>query len=166
MIGLSVFARLRSVGARTFRQMADKLAPPTNGPYSTPGWDHIPQGLYDYMPKGTHVAGPADKFLLVPKNRYRVVVLPEQPKRFEDGVGWLTEDNSPEGYDQLWGNGSNLEIYRAEGNHAREKLKVEIIDQLSDAICLRAKVADIGCGVGDLLHENSSSSTTCRSLWA
>jgi SAM-dependent methyltransferase len=153
MIGTSVFARLRTGGALVLRQMADKLAPLTNVPYSTPGWDHIPQGQYDYMPKGTHVSGPADSYLLVPKNRYRVVVLPEQSRRFEDGVGWLTEDNSPEGYDLLWGNGTNLEIYRAEGNHARDKLKVEIIDRVADAICPRTKVVDIGCGVGDLLNE-------------
>ncbi len=122
-------------------------------PYSTAGWDHIPQGQYDYVPKGTYVAGPADKFLLVPKNRYRVVVLPEQPKRFEDGVGWLTEDNSPEGYDLLWGDTANLKTYLAEGDHARDKLKVEIVDHVASAIRPNIRVADIGCGIGDLLTE-------------
>jgi SAM-dependent methyltransferase len=135
--------------------VAAKLQPdePPFLPYSTPGWDHIPQGQYDYVPKGTHVSGPADRFLLVPKNRYRVVVLPEQPRRFEDGIGWLTEDNSPEGYDLLWGDETNLEVFRAEGNHARDKLKVEIVDQVVGVIRSGDRVVDIGCGRGDLLSE-------------
>lgn len=150
---MSVFQRGRRWGARILSSAATRLHPTEVVPYSTPGWDHIPQGQYDYTPKGTHVCGPASKFLLVPKNRYRIVLLPEQSRRFEDGIGWLTEDNSPEGYDLLWGDGANLQVYRAEGNHARDKLKIEIIDQVADAIRAGKRVVDIGCGVGDLLAE-------------
>jgi SAM-dependent methyltransferase len=122
-------------------------------PYSTNGWDHIPKGQYDYVPKGTHVYGPADKFLLVPKNRYRVELLPGQRRSADLGVGWITEDNSAEGYDLLWGDASNLEAFRAEGNHVRDKLTVEILDHIEARIQPDARVLDIGCGVGDLLVE-------------
>ncbi len=138
---------------RVLSPAARRLQPSEPVPYSTDGWDHIPKGKYDYVPKGTYVAGPADRFLLVPKNRYRVVVLPEQPKRFEDGVGWLTEDNSPEGYDLLWGDTKNLQTYRAEGDHARDKLKLEIVDHVVGSIRPHIRVVDVGCGVGDLLAE-------------
>jgi ubiquinone/menaquinone biosynthesis C-methylase UbiE len=122
-------------------------------PYATEGWDHVPQGQYDYVPKGTYVFGPADRFLLVPKNRYRAVLLPNQARRSDLGIGWLTEDNTAEGYDLLWGNEASLNQFRAEGNHAREKLKVEIVDHIAPFVASNANVVDIGCGIGDLLIE-------------
>ncbi|MGM4918959.1 class I SAM-dependent methyltransferase [Tardiphaga sp. 813_E8_N1_3] len=122
-------------------------------PYSENGWDHIPKGEYDYVPKGTHVFGPADRFLLVPKNRYRAVLLPGQERRTELGVGWITEDNSSEGYDLLWGEADNLHEYRIEADSVREKLKVEIVDRIEHRIAADANIVDIGCGVGDLLGE-------------
>jgi SAM-dependent methyltransferase len=122
-------------------------------PYSTDGWDHIPQGQYDYVPKGTYIYGPADRFLLVPKNRYRAALLPDQARNADLGVGWITEDNSAEGYDLLWGSTSNLEAFRAEANHVRDKLTIEIVDQIEERIQPNAKVVDIGCGAGDLLKE-------------
>lgn len=121
--------------------------------YSTDAWDYIPKGQYDYVPKGTYVYGPADKFLLVLKNRYRVALLPDQRRNADNGVGWITEDNSAEGYDLLWGNASNLEAFRAEANHVRDKLTVEIVDHIEARVQQNAKVVDIGCGVGDLLEE-------------
>ena len=138
--------------ARFLRSIADKLNP-TQEPFSTAGWDHIPQGGYDYVPKGTFVYGPADKFLLIPKNRYRAALLPNQTVSADLGVGWVTEDNSAEGYDQLWGDTSNLEAFRAEANHIRDKLTIEIVDQIDALIQPNANVVDIGCGVGDLLCE-------------
>ncbi|MGM5050304.1 class I SAM-dependent methyltransferase [Tardiphaga sp. 604_B6_N1_1] len=122
-------------------------------PYTTDGWDHIPQGEYDYVPKGTYVFGPADRFLLVPKNRYRAVLLPGQERRNQFGVGWITEDNTSESYDLLWGQADNLHQYRIEADHAREKLKTEIVDRIEDLIAASANVVDIGCGIGDLLGE-------------
>lgn len=124
-----------------------------NAPYSADGWDHIPQGQYDYVPKGTYVYGPGDRFLLVPKNRYRAVLLPDQTRSAELGVGWLTEDNSAEGYDLLWGDDSNLAAFKAEGNHARDKLTIEIVDQIEVYLPEGGSVCDVGCGVGDLLRE-------------
>jgi SAM-dependent methyltransferase len=122
-------------------------------PYTTDGWDHIPQGQYDYVPKGSYVSGPADRFLLVPKNRYRVVLLPDQPRSNALGVGWVTEDNSPEGYDLLWGDAKHVDAFRLESGHVRDKLTAEIVDHIEAAIAPDASVADIGCGVGDLLTE-------------
>jgi SAM-dependent methyltransferase len=122
-------------------------------PYTTDGWDHIPQGQYDYLPKGQYVFGPADKVLMVPKNRYRVSLLPDQTPRVELGVGWVTERNSPESYDQLWGDEACLEEFRAEADHVREKLVIEIVDHVQAGIAQDSNVVDIGCGVGDLLRE-------------
>lgn len=138
--------------------IADRVSPkpksaPAGVPYSTDGWDHIPQGQYDYVPKGTYVYGPADRFLLVPKNRYRAALLPEQSITAERGVGWITEDNSAEGYDQLWGDSSNLAAFRAEADHVRDKLTLEVVDHIEAFIKPDALVVDIGCGVGDLLSE-------------
>jgi SAM-dependent methyltransferase len=115
--------------------------------------DLIPCGRYDCIPKDQCVFGDKTLFLLVPKNRYRAILLPDQVKTTERGVGWITEDNSPEGYDQLWGNSAHLDIYTSEGNHARERLKKEIVDKAVPLIGPSAHVADIGCGVGDLLGE-------------
>lgn len=146
--------------AQFLRWVADKLHTDVKNrtihglePYSSNGWDHIPQGQYDYAPKGTFIFGPADRFLLVPKNRYRAVLLPEQSKSADLGIGWITEDNSAEGYDLLWGNTSNLEAFRAEANHVRDKLTIEIVDQIEALIQPNARVVDIGCGVGDLLSK-------------
>lgn len=122
-------------------------------PYSTEGWDHIPQGQYDYVPKGSYVFGPANRFLLLPKNRYRAALLPDQSLSADLGVGWITEDNSAEAYDQLWGDSSNLDLFRAEAEGVRERLTVEIIDCLEERISAHSSVVDIGCGVGDLLSE-------------
>ncbi len=122
-------------------------------PYSDGGWDHIPQGQYDYSPKGTYVFGPGDRFLLVPKNRYRAVLLPDQPRSADLGPGWVTEDNSPEGYDLLWGDAVRMEAFRSEAGHVRDKLTLEIVDHVVERIPTQAQVADIGCGVGDLLTE-------------
>lgn len=122
----------------------------------------VPQGQYDYVPKGTYVYGPADQFLLVPKNRYRAALLPEQSITAERGVGWITEDNSAEGYDQLWGDSSNLAAFRAEADHVRDKLTLEVVDHIEEFIKPDARVVDIGCGVGDLLGEVSKRRPTVR----
>ncbi len=122
-------------------------------PYSSDGWDHIPQGQYDYVPKGTYVYGPADQFLLVPKNRYRAVLLPDQTTSADLGVGWITEDNTAAGYDQLWGDQANVAAFREEADGVREKLTREIVDHVEASIADGADVVDIGCGVGDLLAE-------------
>lgn len=158
--GLCSGSRLRKIASRLLISIANRLLPeaeksmnPTLEPYSTDGWDHIPQGQYDYVPKGTYIFGPADRFLLVPKNRYRAVLLPDQSRNTDLGVGWITEDNSAEGYDLLWGDTSNLDAFRAEANHVRDKLTIEIVDQIEALIQPNARVADIGCGVGDLLSE-------------
>lgn len=141
------------------RKLARRLAalfggaPAHRQPYSTHGWDHIPQGEYDYVPKGTHVSGPADRFLLVPKNRYRLTLLPEQESDAAQGVGWITEANTPHAYDRLWGDPGALEAFRAEGEHVRDKLTVEIVDAVEARLAPKAHVVDIGCGVGDLLLE-------------
>lgn len=146
-------ARFLRVIASMFHSEAENGAIAKLEPYSSNGWDHIPEGQYDYVPKSAYVYGPADRFLLVPKNRYRAVLLPEQNISANLGVGWLTEDNSAEGYDKLWGSTSNLEAFRAEANHVRDKLTLEIVDQIENLMQSDAKVVDIGCGVGDLLGE-------------
>lgn len=124
-----------------------------NQPFSSSGWDHIPQNQYDYIPKGTHVYGPASHFLLVPKNRYRLVLLPDKEVSAERGIGWITEDNSPEAYDRLWGSAEALETFRAESGHARDKMTTEIVDHLEVGLPVAPSVIDIGCGAGDLLAE-------------
>ena len=152
--------QVRHMVSLLLRKLAEHIFPVSKSessqspePYSQDGWDHIPQGQYDYVPKGTYIYGPADRFLLVPKNRYRAVLLPEQSKSADLGIGWITEDNSAEGYDLLWGNTSNLEAFRAEANHVRDKLTIEIVDQIEAQVQPNARVVDIGCGVGDLLSE-------------
>lgn len=157
---MSFYAYVRRVSAHCLRQIASRLWPEPavagkqgREPYSTDGWDHIPQGEYHYVPAGSHVHGPADKFLLVPKNRYRAVLLPDQARRTDFGIGWITEDNSAVGYDLLWGDRSNLDAFRAEADHVRDKLTTEIIDHVEGSIAPDARIVDIGCGVGDLLCE-------------
>jgi len=120
------------------------------------GQSIVPAGNYDSVPKDEYVYGPKNRFLLVPKNRYRAVLLPDQKKSTDLGVGWITEDNSPEGYDQLWGDSANLNVYTTEGGHARERLKKEIADYAASLLPASAHIADIGCGVGDLLGELSA----------
>jgi SAM-dependent methyltransferase len=71
----------------------------------------------------------------------------------EKGVGWITEENTPSGYDLLWGTESNLDLFRQEGGHIRNKLTKEIVDQVEDQLPLEGSIVDIGCGVGDLLAE-------------
>jgi 2-polyprenyl-3-methyl-5-hydroxy-6-metoxy-1,4-benzoquinol methylase len=124
-----------------------------NQPFSLNGWDHIPQNQYDYVPKGTHISGLASDFLLVPKNRYRLVLLPEQEMSADRGIGWITEDNSPEAYDRLWGSAEALEVFRAESGHARDKMTIEIVNHLEACLSAAPSVIDIGCGAGDLLAE-------------
>lgn len=148
-----LFRRLRARFASPEEAHVSGYRSHENQPYTTDGWDHIPQGQYDYLPKGQYVFGPADKVLMVPKNRYRVSLLPDQAPRVELGVGWVTERNSPESYDLLWGDEKCLGEFRAEADHVREKLVVEIVDHVRTNIARDAKVVDIGCGVGDLLRE-------------
>ena len=124
-----------------------------NRPFNLNGWDHIPQNQYDYTPKGTHVSGLASQFLLVPKNRYRLVLLPDQQITSERGIGWITEDNSPDSYDRLWGDAHALEKFRAESGHVREKMTAEIVDHIDAHLSTALRVVDIGCGAGDLLAE-------------
>jgi hypothetical protein len=131
----------------------DQPVETTAGPTSMDDFDMVPKGQYDYVPKGTYVFGPMDRFVLMPKNRYRVVLLPGQTVSGDLGVGWVTEDNSPAGYDLLWGNGDNLAAFRAEANHVRDELTVEIADVVEKGLHSQAAVVDIGCGVGDLLVE-------------
>ena len=117
------------------------------------GYDVIPRNQYDCLPKDTCVFGAIDKFLLVPKNRYKTVLLPGQTANSNLGVGWITEDNSVAAYDQLWGDEGNLEAFRTEADGIREKLTTEIVDCIETGIPDSADVVDIGCGVGDLLAE-------------
>jgi len=155
----NIIHRIRQHLSHLLRIVADKLWDESvskkqgSAPYSSEGWDHIPQGQYDYVPKGTYIYGQADKFLLVPKNRYRTVLLPDQSRSAALGVGWITEDNSAQGYDELWGDATNLESFRSEADHVRDKLTIEIIDHIEAFIQPNAQVVDIGCGIGDLLGE-------------
>ena len=157
---LNFIHRFRLGVAQMLRKCADQFwtEPQNNNrygvePYSTDGWDHIPQGQYDYLPKSKYIYGEADKFLLIPKNRYRAALLPDQSINDDLGIGWITEDNSSAAYDLLWGEPSNLEAFRAEADHVRDKLTIEIIDHIEASIKPNARVVDIGCGIGDLLGE-------------
>lgn len=154
---MSLRCRLRRLLARLLRGIADRVwtesESGSGGGAVTVEYDQIPKGQYDYVPKGTYVSGPADRFLLVPKNRYRLVLLPDQSRSADLGIGWITEDNTAEGYDLLWGEESNLEAFRAEADQVRERLTVEIVDHVEARISPQARVVDIGCGVGDLLGE-------------
>jgi 2-polyprenyl-3-methyl-5-hydroxy-6-metoxy-1,4-benzoquinol methylase len=114
-------------------------------------YDVVKKGQYDFVPKDTHVYGPKSEFLLVRKNRYRLSLLPDQPKRLDCGVGWLTEDNAAGSYDELWGNRELLSQFRTEGDGIRERLIEEITDHIAPLIREHARVVDVGCGVGDLL---------------
>lgn len=113
----------------------------------------IDPALYDILPKGQFVFGPATQYLLVRKNRYRVTLRPGEDVSAEYGVGWLTEDNSPGGYDLLWGDEANLAAFLAEGHGVRERMPAEIMDAAGEAVTRARSIIDIGCGVGDLLME-------------
>jgi SAM-dependent methyltransferase len=117
------------------------------------GFDLIPSGQYDYVPKGTYVYGLASHFLIVPKNRYRLNLLPGMQVSDENGIGWITEENTSSGYDLLWGKETNLELFRKEGGHVRDMLTEEIVDYVEGSLPVAGKIVDIGCGVGDLLAE-------------
>lgn len=150
------YSKFRCLAARFLRHCANYLYNCNNSASQmTDGadFDLIPKGQYDYVPKGTSVFGPADRFLLVPKNRYRVKLLPDQRISDDLGIGWITEDNSAKSYDQLWGDSNCLEAFRSEGDHVREKLAEEIVGFINNEISPEADVVDIGCGVGDLLLE-------------
>jgi len=148
-IGRSIILRLREL-------MPCKLVrgiPEENIGADSTQYDLVKKGQYDYVPKGSYIYGPADRFLLVPKNRYRLVLLPGQKISGDAGVGWLTEDNSPQGYDRLWGDPNAVERFREEADGVREKLTKEIVDHIIDRIREDSHILDVGCGVGDLLTE-------------
>jgi SAM-dependent methyltransferase len=113
------------------------------------------------VPKGHHVidmenglvSGPLEHFLLVPKNRYRLTRLPNAPLRIDHGIGWVTEDNTPDAYDALWGDPAAIETFTAEADGIRKTLTREIGDATVAQIPPSAAVVDIGCGAGDLLEE-------------
>jgi SAM-dependent methyltransferase len=112
----------------------------------------ILKNQYDCIPKGC-VYGPADQYLLVPKNRYRLSLLPGQKVSGDVGVGCLTEENTPDGYDLLWGDDEAVARFREEGERARDRLTKEIVDHVDDQLKTCGKIVDIGCGIGDLLSE-------------
>lgn len=108
---------------------------------------------FDILPKGKFVFGAADQFLLVRKNRYRVNLLPGQEATADFGIGWLTEQNTPQSYDRLWGDESAVAAFRAEADGVRERMPAEIFDAAGNAVDRANAIIDIGCGVGDLLLE-------------
>lgn len=114
-------------------------------------YDMVEKGLYDYVPKGTYVYGLRSECLIIRKNRYRISLLPDQEKRTDCGVGWITEDNAASSYDQLWGDDKILSQFRSEGDGVRARLIEEIVDHVAPLTSQAARVVDIGCGVGDLL---------------
>lgn len=114
-------------------------------------YDMVEKECYDYVPKGTYVYGPRSEYLIVKKNRYRITLLPDQEKRTDCGVGWITEDNSASSYDQLWGDDKILSQFRSEGDGVRTRLIEEIADHVAPLTTEAARVIDVGCGVGDLL---------------
>ena len=114
-------------------------------------YDKVEKEYYDYIPKGTYVYGPRSECLIIQKNRYRISLLPDQEKRTDCGVGWITEDNAVSSYDQLWGDDKILSQFRSEGDGVRGKLIEEIADHVAPLTTEAARVIDVGCGVGDLL---------------
>jgi SAM-dependent methyltransferase len=144
-----LFARIRQIGGVVLSM------PLLNRWYIAPRnrYDLIPKDQYDYVPKGTYVYGPASHFLLVPKNRYHLSLLPGMEVSDQYGVGWITEENTSSSYDLLWGEDSILESFRMEGGHVRDKLTEEIVDHIERWLPVQGNIVDIGCGVGDLLAE-------------
>ncbi|WP_413430181.1 class I SAM-dependent methyltransferase [Synechococcus sp. Cu2B8-bc1011] len=114
-------------------------------------FDILPKGMYDCLPKDTCVFGPSDQFLLIKKNRYQVKLLPGQLPSSELGVGWITESNTPEAYDLLWGDKNNLQQFRNECHGIRDVLTSEIISMVTTQLSRSSNIVDIGCGAGDLL---------------
>lgn len=127
------------------------LSPETHDIVPKGQFDLVPAGQYDCAPKGEFVMGPADRFLLVPKNRYRLTLLAGHTATDELGVGWVTEENTPEGYDRLWGGAGTVDAYKAEGEGVRDRMPAEIVGEVADAVRSATAICDIGCGVGDLL---------------
>jgi SAM-dependent methyltransferase len=150
-----VLNRSANLRHRLLHHLAKRLGAfvvfPNGAPQTIEGHDVIPVAQYDYLPRGQFVFGAADRFLLVPKNRYRVSLLPGEATSDALGVGWVTEANTPEGYDQLWGSGKAVEAYMAEGAGVRERMPHEIIGTVREAVQAAKSICDIGCGVGDLL---------------
>ena len=103
------------------------------------------------VPRSGFLVGDIEHFLLVPKNRYKLTPLPGVGLRTDYAVGWLTEANTPEAYDQLWGNDEVVNRYTQEDNGIRVTLCNEIIEASSACISPGSQVVDIGCGSGDLL---------------
>jgi len=116
-----------------------------------PGHIVVDPALYDFVPKGTYVFGPMERFLLIQKNRHRAVLLPGQETTGEAGVGWLTESNTPESYDLLWGSDAALEQFRNEAHGVRDRMPHEIIEHAGARLKTAASIIDVGCGTGDLL---------------
>lgn len=114
-------------------------------------FDVFEKGRYVHLPPDEFVYGLRRDFLLVRKNRYRVSVLPGQEKLSNQGIGWLTEDNTPESYDQLWGDEAALAQFLSEADNARVRLTEEIVEHIVSRVADHAQVVDIGCGAGDLL---------------
>jgi ubiquinone/menaquinone biosynthesis C-methylase UbiE len=114
-------------------------------------FDVVERGRFVYVPRDEYVYGPRSEFLLVRKNRYRISLLPGQEKLSRQGIGWLTEDNSPEGYDELWGSDEAVAQFLSEADGARIRLREEIVDHILPFVQKHARVIDIGCGAGDLL---------------
>jgi SAM-dependent methyltransferase len=111
----------------------------------------VPKGEYDYLPKGKYVFGLRRDCLIVRKNRHRVILRTGEQTLTGQGIGWLTEANSPEAYDRLWGDEETLRQFRTEGDRVRERLTEEIVDSLADLLPATGRAIDVGCGVGDLL---------------
>ncbi len=80
-----------------------------------------------------------------------MTLLPGQERSADRGVGWIAEDNTPEGYDRLWGSEEARTQYLAEANGARTRLTREIVDHVIHLVGEHSRVVDIGCGVGELL---------------
>lgn len=106
---------------------------------------------YHIAPKKTHVCGPLSQYLLIPKNRYKLTLLPGQQTSKERGVGWLVEDNSPESYDSLWGEEENLNEFREVCGGVRRRENKVLAEYLGNMISEDATILEAGCAVGDLM---------------
>jgi SAM-dependent methyltransferase len=120
----------------------------------------VSRDTHRVVPLDGFLVGEVEHFLLVPKNRYRLSLLPGQSLRTDWAVGWLTEENTPEGYDALWGTDEALERFTSEDQAIRQTLTTEIIDATIGFLKPNCAVLDVGCGVGDLLAEVARRSET------